>query len=400
MISKKFEEIDKQYLDEVLLPLEIEESSQLDYKLEWKDLKVSENKSEFLKDVTALANSSGGFILYGIEEKIEDGNKTGKPGMLLGINNFDDTTIQQITEIISSNITPRIIAPKIKRVEGFAEGPVVVLYIPKSYMSPHGIGSVDGSKGFRFPIRVNTSTKYMDVSQIRGAFLASENFSKQAQEFKMQRISKHLNGEVGFPYEKKGTMLIHVIPHGSFDGKYNKKIVWDKRDILRIYNRNLADHDYNNEGSIYYDNIYGNKDFVQYFRNYSTEICINNLIQKHDKTGFEFFKAQYLCRNIYESLCNLFSKEWFVDIQDNVSIYVSLIGFEGLRCIHGISLDNFDDKKIITHDVLHFSEILVESGQKLSEHLFHPLFDYIYQTGSLERCILYDENGNFTNWDF
>lgn len=54
---------------EQLISNEIEENLHLDYKSAGALSKIDKKKDEITKDVSALANSDGGIIVYGINEK-------------------------------------------------------------------------------------------------------------------------------------------------------------------------------------------------------------------------------------------------------------------------------------------------------------------------------------------
>lgn len=84
MLYKKLEEIEVNDL-QGLIDRRVRESSQLDFK---EALPASDDKGkvEFLRDVTALANTNGGDLIYGIiEEREADGTKTGIAASTPGI---------------------------------------------------------------------------------------------------------------------------------------------------------------------------------------------------------------------------------------------------------------------------------------------------------------------------
>ena len=58
---------------------EVQEGKRLEYKRDLPGTSADE-KAEFLRDVSAFANASGGYLIYGIEDKIDkDGKHTGIP---------------------------------------------------------------------------------------------------------------------------------------------------------------------------------------------------------------------------------------------------------------------------------------------------------------------------------
>ena len=84
---------------------EIEESTTLEYKRSFavENLKW---KRELAKDVSAMANSNGGTIIYGIGEK-EGANGRSIPKELLPIK-FSEMSKDRLSQLISSNIQPTI----------------------------------------------------------------------------------------------------------------------------------------------------------------------------------------------------------------------------------------------------------------------------------------------------
>src|SRR5579863_7950182 len=91
----------------------IQESLTLDYKAS--PALARDRKYELCKDVSALANSAGGQIIYGIEEKdqkpfkIDDG--------------VEGITREWVEQVIDSNVHPRILGLTITPIElakGFA----------------------------------------------------------------------------------------------------------------------------------------------------------------------------------------------------------------------------------------------------------------------------------------
>lgn len=88
-----------------LIDNEIEESTELEYKSTF----AMENpkwKEELAKDVSAMANSNGGTIIYGVREK-EGGNGHAIPSELLPIP-YTKMSKDKLSQLLSSNIQPVI----------------------------------------------------------------------------------------------------------------------------------------------------------------------------------------------------------------------------------------------------------------------------------------------------
>ncbi|MGA8610988.1 MAG: ATP-binding protein, partial [Xanthobacteraceae bacterium] len=84
---------------EMLIREGIQESLTLDYKASPSLSKESKGRDELCKDVSSFANSAGGQIIYGIEEKDR------KPTR---IDEGSDITREWIEQVIDSNVQPRI----------------------------------------------------------------------------------------------------------------------------------------------------------------------------------------------------------------------------------------------------------------------------------------------------
>src|ERR1019366_9793244 len=92
----------------------VSERKTLEYK---KTLNVgnTDDKAEFLADVSSFANASGGDILFGItDEKGEDGKATGIPGEIVGLKISNDGPARnRIEQLIQTGLQPRL--PEIGR---------------------------------------------------------------------------------------------------------------------------------------------------------------------------------------------------------------------------------------------------------------------------------------------
>ena len=88
-----------------LIDSSIEESTVLEYKSSFAKQKPTW-KEELAKDASAMANSNGGIIIYGIREK-DGGNGRSIPERLIPISN-KDMSKDQLSQLLTSNIQPVI----------------------------------------------------------------------------------------------------------------------------------------------------------------------------------------------------------------------------------------------------------------------------------------------------
>jgi len=143
-----------------LLENQIQESKTLDYKKEI-NLQKDKDKKEFLFDVSAMYNTDGGCIIFGIEEeKDESGQNTGKPLKIvdLEVENFDKL-FQQIEDIIKNSTDPSITHISLKEIQ-LEEGKVLIIGIPKGLGLPSMVTYKSSNKFYK---RRNTGKFLVDT---------------------------------------------------------------------------------------------------------------------------------------------------------------------------------------------------------------------------------------------
>ena len=125
-----FDEIKESDLQE-LIDGSVTESLSLEFKLKQYG-KLDSDKREFLKDVSALANSHGGHLVLGVEER------KGVAKDLKGIEVPDlDAEIRRMELILNTGLEPRVSGIRMKAIPLANGRSVVLIRIPRSWMLPH-----------------------------------------------------------------------------------------------------------------------------------------------------------------------------------------------------------------------------------------------------------------------
>jgi predicted HTH transcriptional regulator len=148
-----------------LVDNEVAELRAIEYK---RDLPgpTSDDKKEFLADVSSFANANGGDLVYGVIEE---------NGILAEVPGFEaadiDAVVLRLEALIRDGISPRI--------QGLTSQPVplpngrhaLVVRVPRSFSRPH---VVTLRNHWKFFTRSSAGKHQMDVDEVRGAFLGSE----------------------------------------------------------------------------------------------------------------------------------------------------------------------------------------------------------------------------------
>lgn len=415
--------IDKQYVLD-LIANKIPESKTIEYKSNI-SLADTKEKREFLKDFTALANTAGGILLFGISEEIDEaGKNTGIPKEVIGIDGNIDEIIRMMENILRDGIDPRIISYDIYPVTFDDDKKTIVCDIPKSWVSPHLITL---NKQYNFYGRNSTGSYLLDVKEIRYAFAYSESLYERIRDFKINRINKIISNELPIKLIDGQKMILHVLPLQSFDHSnridYASQIKYDL-NILRIKGDHLTDREILNLKAINYKSLYDGDNlhhylshnldgficggpsfektftYTQLFRNgciEAVDAMISDKVKKNNlKDVFEI--------DMYEIQSELsFSLMHYLNTLQKLGIFTPILVFVTLMGFNGLQIDSKRSNAIINctpspfvESIIQVPEIVIESYDKISPiKSLQPIFDVIWQAGGLECCPDYDAVGEY-----
>ncbi len=147
-----------------LLTLESGESEILEFKADL-PARSDKGRAELLKDVSAMLNSSGGTIIYGIQEV--DGKADSLS--ISKIENVDET-IRRFAQLVQTRIEP---AAEIRSsVLTLTDGEVLIVEVPQSFAGPFRFKFNDK---YRFVKRYERHIGDFTYEQLRSAFSASSD---------------------------------------------------------------------------------------------------------------------------------------------------------------------------------------------------------------------------------
>lgn len=124
-------------------------------------------KKEFLADVSSLANTLGGDLIFGIDET------AGVASAVPGVAPADaDAEILRLENLVRDGIQPRIIGLRSAFLANAAGGGALVVRVPASLQAPHRVVFQNWGKFFN---RSSRGKSEMDVLELREAFIGSDN---------------------------------------------------------------------------------------------------------------------------------------------------------------------------------------------------------------------------------
>jgi hypothetical protein len=163
-----------------LIDNRVSESKTLEFKQELPGRTDSERK-EFLADCTAMANTAGGVILYGVRTGVgPDGQNTGIAEEVVGIEEVNrDKLLQRLKAMLHDGVSPSLAASTASQfVEVTGEGQVLALGFPRSLLAPH---RVSFSKSNRFHRRSEVGNYEPDVPELRQMFLETATWVQEVE---------------------------------------------------------------------------------------------------------------------------------------------------------------------------------------------------------------------------
>ena len=144
----------------------VEETADLDWKKKFYSIQNNAVMEEVAKDIAAMANSGGGWIVFGIKEDGENNAASSVNPIQWSADNE-----RQIRNIAYSKIGPPVVGIEFSKIpcgENPDDGYVVLMHIPDSVDAPHFARK--GDDAFRAPWRNGPHTEFMTERDIERGF--------------------------------------------------------------------------------------------------------------------------------------------------------------------------------------------------------------------------------------
>jgi hypothetical protein len=361
-----------------------------------------DEKREFLADVSSLANTIGGYLIFGIKEQ------DGFPIELCGIQveNVDAEKLR-LESILQEGLSPRIPGIEVGKIAlSSKEDSILILRIPRSFLAPH---RVIYKRYGHFYAR-NSAGKYsMDVPELRTAFTLSSTITERIRDFRAERLSRISVGyETPAPLDPQlGKIVLHLVPFNAFG--FEKYI--DFTPAWNVGNWRLL-QPFTLQSRVNADNVRYNFDgiasvvtlsspanlspsaYTQIFRNGSIEIVDESILlneyNKHNFQGATYERQIVKALQDYKDLLSL------LGIELPIFIMLSFLHVKGYAITHSQYYANtYGGRKEIDRNNLIVSEIMVEDLNVDLGQLMKPLFDSIWNAIGIPSSPNFNDEGKF-----
>ncbi|MGL5859292.1 MAG: AlbA family DNA-binding domain-containing protein [Angustibacter sp.] len=147
--------------------VQLEERADLDWK---RGLLPPEGDDELAKDIAAMANSGGGVIVYGVDEK------DGAASKVIPVEVLKEADLRRIRQVAGNLIYPPVVGLQLHRIapEDNPSGGVLMMVIPDSPEAPHLVHPKGRRDWFTAPWRDGDQTRFMVDRQLATGYRERE----------------------------------------------------------------------------------------------------------------------------------------------------------------------------------------------------------------------------------
>lgn len=359
------------------------ENTYLDFK---RDLpgRDARGTQDLASDVSAFANSSGGDLIYGINE---DGE--GRAANIVPqVGNMDEEA-RRVQDVLMNGIEPRVPGLQVVPIL-VAGGFVLAIRVPQSWAGPHRVRQNNA-----FYLRENGRKRTLDVPEIRGLFLRSDHQAQRVRDFRTERLSQILAG--GAPHRLvHGALLVgHFVPTQAALGEVAVDPVPYMRDRrLPVLSTTIPGARINADGALVVRNPRpeGTHGYSQLFRNgyFETVKVLAAPPEELAVLGSVAYEREFI------ALVRTLRAEYIhLGISTEMTCMVSLL--RANRAELGLNRWDYnleDHQGYFDRETLVLPDVLLPA-ELSEEEALRPVFNLMWQSAGIERSLNYDEAGNW-----
>lgn len=362
----------------------VAESRHLEFKRQLPDA-TEQGKGRFLKAVTALANTAGGDLIYGLEA--EEG--IAKRIEALQVTSRDQVLLR-LESLCANGVDPRLVGVQFHWVPLLGGGFALIVRVTRSWNAPHRVVASNHFYG-----RNAAGSFPMDVTELRRAFTLSGEIATRIREFRAQRLFA-LSSQQGPVAMHDGAIgVLHVLPLQAFTSVIQIDLDERRSAVHQIHPLGSRGYDsrLNLDGrlTLRRDNEGRSFGFAQLFRNGIVEAATVHVAYE----GAKSLASEAYELDILRALNSYLPALRDLGVETPAYVFFSLLGVKGYRM--GVSRQRFFETEnfVADRDVLDFPEIMVTDWDCDTERLMRPLFDMVWNAFGLMRSFNYNDQGEW-----
>jgi hypothetical protein len=352
------------------------------------------DRREFVADVTAFANASGGDMVFGIA------TADGIASAAEGIEPADaDKEKLRLGDLIRSGTDPRLMQFEVVWIPKEGARGFLVVRIPRSWQAPHRV-TLQGHD--KFYVRNSAGKHPMNVDELRQAFTFAQTIVERIRRFRTDRIGVILSEEAPFDLLRGPLLAFHGVPLSAFVDPQSLNLTdygitnffpplgggsYDWQPTLE----GLATHTPRNADGI--------RAYTMLFRNGIVE-GVSHLSKQNEKPPSLFLKGVETL--MLTGLKSLLDVQSHFGIEPPYYVFNSVIGVRGVAPFLPPTIDNF--MRDLTGRPCRQDRLLLPELEISTERVTLPnvillrdTFDRLANAFGLPRSLSYDGKGNYVN---
>jgi len=379
MIAKPLSDITEADL-RLLIDEKVPEGKQIEYK---RELPEGGDKGtiNFLRAVTAFANTQGGELIYGINAV--DGIPTAISALSI---TSGDLILQRFENLCRDGVQPRLAGVQYRLVPIVGGGTVLVVRIQKSWSAPHRVTALNHAQ---FYGRNSAGAYQLDVAELRQAFTLSDAVIERIRTFRANRLLALGNGESPVPLKEGALIVLHVVPLQSMTSDIRIDISSNPGGVQNL--RPMGASGWNNrinlDGRLTFRNVSDGRSYgyAQLFRNG----IIETVLVEEGRDGSKIIPSQAYEQYILEALRSYFPALNDLEISTPAYLFLSLLGVKDYR--FAISHGGGQSER----DNILLPEIMVGQWSDSPQQIMHPAFDMVWNAFGFDRSLNYNDAGKW-----
>ncbi len=337
-----------------------------------------------MKEICSFANQNGGIIIIGLAED-DKHNPSEVADCNVKKEDFE-TWEQSFRNKIATTTIPVLYGISVFHVT-VGESNCIIINIPRSILKPHAFNT--GSKD-EFYIRNGNESRPMRYNDLKNSFNSLEYTQKRISQFRDNRISLILDGELDESLATDTSLIIHIIPEWSLDSSnfLDLRSLMYKDKFKNISPGRRGSQFFNADGFI---DVFGDSEkeymsYVQLFMNGIVESGEIRLLNDYrDNIIYRWFVLEKLiAERIYEYCTELDS----LGVKSDYHISVSLLNAKGKYAEY----NSWGDKSPIIKRSIIRTPIVKWSIRDSFENTIHPILTSLAHSFGLGMSSMYDEN--------